>query len=93
MTAMIWLIAGRYSGAQSSALDTAEFLLVTWPLAFLGVNGFGSDGFWAKYQPLFFPACFVVAYLAGLAGCGIGWILGFERLARPSEGGKPHDTP
>jgi hypothetical protein len=90
MVAIIWLIATRYSGTQASAVDAAEFFLVTWPLAFLGLNMFGSEEFWTKYQLFFFPACFVVFYLVG---CGIGRIMGFERLSDASERGKPPDTP
>lgn len=79
VVAIIWLTATRYSGTESSSINAAQFFLVTWPLAFLGLNTFGPEEFWTKYQLFFFPACFVVAYLAG---CGIGWIIGFEKLRK-----------
>jgi hypothetical protein len=78
--AIIWLITTRYSGTESPAVDAAEFFLVTYPLAFLGLNMFGPEEFWTKYQLFFFPACYVVAYLVG---CGIGWIFGFEKPRKP----------
>ena len=90
LVAIIWLIAVHVSGTQTPAVDAAQFYLVTFPLAFLGLNMFGPEEFWTRYQLLFFPACFVVAYLTG---CGIGWILGFEKLSDTSESGKPPDTP
>ena len=79
LIAIIWLITTRYSGTGSSAIDAAQYYLVTWPLAVLGLNMFGSEQFWARHELYFFPACFVVAYLVG---CGIGWILGFEKLRK-----------
>jgi hypothetical protein len=81
VVAIIWLIAKHYSGAQSSTIDAAEFYLVTYPLAILGLNMFGPEEFWAKYQLFLFPACFVVFYLVG---GWIGWILGFEKLSDTS---------
>jgi hypothetical protein len=87
LIAIIWLIATRYSGTQTSAIDEAEFYLVGYPLALLGLTMFGPEEFWAKYQLFFFPACFLVAYFVG---CQIGWILGFEKL---SERRKPPAAP
>jgi hypothetical protein len=81
----------RIGGVRSAAaIDAAQFFLVTWPLAFLGLNMFGPEEFWTRYQLFFFPACFVVFYLVG---SGIGWIMGYDRRSDASESGKPPDTP
>jgi hypothetical protein len=77
--AIIWLIATRYSGTPTPANDAAQFFLVTYPLALLGLNLFGPEEFWTKYQLFFSPACLVVAYFVGSA---IGQILGFEKLKK-----------
>jgi hypothetical protein len=82
MVAIIWLIATRYPNTQTPAIDAAQFWLLTYPLAFMGLNMFGPEEFWTKYQHFFFPVCFPFFYLVG---CGIGWIMGFEKLRRPPD--------
>lgn len=54
------------------AVQTARLYLVRWPLAFFGLNYFGSDEFWEKYELWFFPVCLMFFYLAG---CLIGRII------------------
>jgi hypothetical protein len=82
LVAIIWLIAKRYSGTQSSAIGEAEFYLLIYPLSFLGLTMFGREEFWIRYGLFFFPLCFVFFYLVG---CGIGWIFGFEKRRNPPD--------
>jgi hypothetical protein len=88
LAAVIWLIASRYSGAHSSAIDATQFYLVRYPLAFLGLNYFGPEAFWTKYELFFFPVCLVVFYFLG---CAVGWVLGFGNPS-VSRNDKPPDT-
>ena len=82
LVAIIWLFATHYPSAQTAAIDAPQFWLLTYPLAFLGVTLFGPEEFWTKYQLFFFPACLPFFYLLG---CGIGWIMGFEKLRKPPD--------
>jgi hypothetical protein len=82
LVAVVWLIERRYFETQPHAMGEAEFYLVIYPLWFLGLPMFGPEEFWIKYGLFFFPLCFVFFYFMG---CGIGWILGFEKLRKPPE--------
>jgi hypothetical protein len=92
LVALLWLIFERGSGAQSRALDTAEFYLVTYPLDALFMTifwaKFGTEAFWAKYELLFSPLCFIIYYLVG---CGVGWVMGYDRQSGASESAHPPD--
>jgi hypothetical protein len=79
LLAIIWLIATQYPRAQPVTIDAAHFWLLTYPLAFFGLDMFGTEKFWAKYQIYFFPVCFPIFYMLG---CSVGWVFGFGKIEK-----------